>query len=69
MRKSSPPPLHTHTVEEGDGEEEEDLDSDVLEKLTEEEQEVRSYLLHGDALSEETMEKYCTQFWNTELYK
>ena len=50
-------------------EEEEDLDSDVLEKLTEEEQEVRSYLLHGDPLSEETMEKYCAKFWNTEPYK
>ena len=76
MRNSLLPPTlpltHTctHTEEEGDGgEEEEDLDSDVLEKLMEEEQEVRSYLLHGDPLSEEAMEKYCAKFWNIEPYK
>ena len=58
---------HTHTAEEGsDGE---DLDSDVREQLTEAEGELRAYLLHGDPLSQETMEKYCTQFWNTEPYK
>ncbi len=50
-------------------EEEEDLDADVREKLSDEEGEIRSYLLHGDPLSEETIEKYTPQFWNSEPYK
>lgn len=47
----------------------EDLDSDVKEKLSDEEGEIKAYLSHGDALSEETIEKYVSQFWNSEPYK
>ena len=52
-----------------EGNEEEDLEDDVREKLTDEEGEIRSYLLHGEPLSEETIEKYASQFWNSEPYK
>ena len=48
---------------------EDGLDEDVREALTEEEGELRAYLLHGEAISEDTMDKYTAQFWNTEPYK
>ncbi len=54
---------------EEEGREGDDLDSDVKEKLTDEEAEIRGYLLHGDTLSEETIEKYASQFWNSDAYK
>ena len=46
-----------------------DLDSDTKERLTEEESEIRAYLLHGDQLSEETIEKFTRQFWREEPFK
>ena len=46
-----------------------ELDEDVREALTEQEEELRAYLLHGEALSEETMDIFTTQFWDTEPYK
>ena len=51
-------------IDSGDG-----LDEDVREALTEEERELRAYLLHGEAISEDTMDKYTAQFWDTEPYK
>lgn len=50
-------------------EQEEDLDSDVREQLNEREEEIRAYLLRGEALSEETIEKYTAQFWHEEPYR
>lgn len=47
----------------------EDLDEDVREALTEEEGELRAYLLHGEPLSEDAMDKHTAQFWDTEPYK
>ncbi|CAI8010883.1 Adenylate kinase 9 [Geodia barretti] len=47
----------------------EDLDEDVRVALTEEERELRAYLLHGEALSEDSMDNYTAQFWDTEPYK
>ena len=47
----------------------EDLDEDVFEALTEQEEELKAYLLHGEALSEDTIDKYTAQFWDTEPYK
>ena len=52
--------------EENEGEE---LDADVKFSLTDEEAEIRSYLLHGDPLSEETIEKFAGVFWKSEPYK
>ena len=46
-----------------------DLDEDVREALTEHEEELRAYLLHGESLSEETIDKYTSQFWDSEPYK
>ena len=46
-----------------------DLDADVKVELNEEEAEIRAYLLHGEALSEETIEKYATTFWQEEPYR
>ena len=37
--------------------------------LTEREAEIRSYLLDGEPLSEETIEKFASIFWNQEPYK
>ena len=45
------------------------LDEDVRVALTEEEKELQAYLLHGEALSEDSMDKYTAQFWDTEPYK
>ena len=50
-------------------EQEEDLDSDVREQLNEKEEEIRAYLLRGEALSEETIEKYAALFWHEEPYR
>lgn len=64
--------LLSPSTAEGEGEgggEEGDLDDDVREQLTEGEAELRAYLLHGDSLTEETIEKHATQFWNSEPYK
>ena len=41
----------------------------MREALTEEEAEIKAYLLHGERLSEDTMDKYTAQFWNTDPYK
>lgn len=46
-----------------------DLDEDVRETLTEEEEELKAYLKNGESLSEDTMDKYTAQFWDTEPYK
>lgn len=46
-----------------------ELDEDVREPLTEEEAELRAYLLHGEALSENVMDKYTSEFWDMEPYK
>ena len=46
-----------------------DLDEDVAEALNENESEIRSYLLHGDPLSEELLEEYIQSYWNSEPYK
>lgn len=46
-----------------------DLDDDVAVALNEKETELRNYLLHGESLSEETLEEYSTLFWSTEPYK
>ena len=46
-----------------------DLDDDVRVKLSEEESEIRGFLVHGEALSEETTEKFISKFWNEEPYK
>ena len=64
----TPPPPVPGEGGEG-GEEEEELDEDVRERLSEDEEELRAYLLHGDPLSDETTEKMASQFWNTEPYK
>ena len=47
----------------------EELDDDVYEALTEQEEELRAYLLHGEPLSEDTIDKYTAQFWEIEPYK
>ena len=41
----------------------------MRETLTEEEVEIRTYLLRGESLSEDTIDKYTAQFWNTDPYK
>ena len=46
-----------------------ELDDDVREQLSEEEAELRAYLLRGEQLQEETIEKFAAQFWNKEPYK
>ena len=57
-------------VEEQDNEEEsKDTDSDIIEPLDDKETELRSYLLQGEALSEETLDEYTQKFWNEEPYK
>lgn len=45
------------------------LDEDVAEPLTEKESEIRSYLVHGEQLQEETLEELISPFWNQEPYK
>ena len=59
----------THTLCPADEAEDEDLDTDVREKLSEEEAELRAYLLRGEQLQEETIGKFATQFWKKEPYK
>ena len=49
--------------------EDEELNADVKFSLSDEEAEIRSYLLHGDPLSEQTIEKFAGIFWNSEPYK
>ena len=61
---SSPYTLSTAEEAEGD-----DLDADVREKLSEEEAELRAYLLRGEQLQEETIERFAAQFWKREPYK
>lgn len=46
-----------------------DTGDDLDEDVREEEAELRTYLLHGESLSEDTMDKYTAQFWDTEPYK
>ena len=46
-----------------------DLDEDVAEALTEKESEIRSYLLHGEQLSEELLEELIEPFWKNEPYR
>ena len=45
------------------------MDEDVREALTEEEEEIRAYLLHGEPLSEQTIDNYISQFWEKEPFK
>ena len=47
----------------------EELDADVKVALTENEAEIRSYLIHNEPLSEETIEKFANIFWNSEPYR
>ncbi len=54
---------------ETDDNPDEELDADVKFPLTEEEAEIRSYLLHDEPLSEGTLEKLAGIFWNNEPYK
>ena len=61
--------LNMVLVAAGDSVEDESLDSDVKVALTEVEAEIRSYLLHGEPLSEETIEKFANIFWNHEPYR
>ncbi len=44
-------------------------ESDLKMPLTDEEGEIRSHLLNGDLLSEETILKYLEPFWFDEPYK
>ena len=54
----------------GDGNiNDEDLDADVKVALTENEAEIRSYLIDNEPLSEETIEKFANIFWNNEPYR
>ena len=46
-----------------------DLDEDVAEFLNEKEAELRSYLLFGEALSEEVLLENICKLWNTDPYK
>ncbi len=48
---------------------EDDLDYDVRVKLSQEESEIRSHLIHREPLSEEIIEKLTTQFWEKDPYK
>ena len=52
-----------------DNSEDEELDADVKIALTEAESEIKSYLSHGEPLSEETIEMFAGIFWNSEPYK
>ena len=47
----------------------EELDADVKVALNEAEAEIRSYLIHEEPLSEDTLEKLAGIFWNSEPYK
>ncbi|XP_064400448.1 adenylate kinase 9-like [Halichondria panicea] len=55
--------------EKQEDEDEDDLDYDVRVKLSQEESEIRSHLIHREPLSEEIIEKLTTQFWEKEPYK
>ena len=37
--------------------------------LTEEEEAIKGYLMHDEALAEETIEKFINQFWFEEPFK
>ena len=54
---------------ESDGIEDEVQGADVKLALTDWEAEIRSYLIDGEAMSEETLEKFANIFWNQEPYK
>lgn len=37
--------------------------------MTDEEAEIKGYLIHGEALSDEIIEKFATPFWHDEPYR
>ena len=63
------PVTYIPTYTETDDNTDEELDADVKFSLTEEEAEIRSYLLYDEPLSEDTLEKLAGIFWNNEPYK
>ena len=63
LTQQGPPPAGDGSIND------EDLDSDVKVALTENEMEIRSYLIHNEPLSEETIEKFANIFWNSEPYR
>ncbi len=60
---------YMYSADEGDNAGNGDLDDDVVEALNDKENEIRSYLLHGEQLQEDTLESLVAPFWNQEPYK
>lgn len=50
-------------------EEEEEDEDDTLVPLTEEEEAIKQYLCHDEALTDETIAKFINQFWFEEPFK
>jgi len=48
---------------------EEEDEEDTLVPLNEEEEAIKAYLAHYEALPDETVEKFVNQFWHDEPYK
>lgn len=46
-----------------------ELDPDIRIQLSDEEAEIQSFLLNGENLSDETLQKYMEPFWSSEPYK
>ena len=46
-----------------------ELDPDIRIPLSDEEAEIQSFLLNGENLSDETLQKYMEPFWSSEPYK
>ena len=61
--------MYMYSADEEDNASNGDLDDDVAEALNDKETEIRSYLLNGEQLQEDTLESLVAPFWNQEPYK